>query len=309
MSQMDFKWIWGCLAGMCFGLALITKQILLPFVPAILIFALLWSRKKSEPQLNAGRTSRAIYLASFCLAMSFPALAVSAWKFHIHRHFVVAGSAVFNIWVGLNDVGWDDHGPHEITPCEWEKFSKSAPTLREQNEIYLKKIHDYLSHRGLSETLFIQAKKQYFRLFNSKTFFNHHLPGGKREAYSCTFSPLIIFLDKASQLLYSLPLILGIAGLCYTRFAHPGLVNLLALFVIYNLAVFLFCHAITRFVVQFLPMLMVFSAYTLCRIRNLMSRQKDLLVAPEQFTANVARDFSALLAGLVMIYFSFGNYL
>ena len=172
---------------------------------------------------------------------------------------MIADSSVFNIWVGLNDVSLQD-ARNDICGREFVKYQRSANTLRKRNEIYRAKIRELFKERGLLNTIVLQLKKQYFRLFDHETFFTTQLPGGMRHAYRFNNKLLGRVLSFYSHLFWALLLASFSLGVCFMKYRPIGWVHLLSLLFAYNIVLFFILHVKTRYTLQFLPTLILFSS-------------------------------------------------
>lgn len=236
------------LAGLLLGLALLTKSLLLPFVPVLLLPVL----AQEDRRRGLGQAALVLLLALLVVA---PTLVGNG---HRHGSYVIADSSRFNLWVGLNDrsrrnlVG-------EIVGDEYLRYRESGRTLAERNAVLDGKLQGLLRERGLVELFLAQLRRQYFRLFDKDSFLTDQLPGGAIAAqgygYAGTPAALQTLLRSWSYLAYALTLAaagLGLFGLGLR--GHPGLSAALA-FLAYNLLLFLGLHVKTRYRLQFLPVL------------------------------------------------------
>ena len=245
-----------CAAGLLLGLALLTKSLLLPFVPVLLL-----------PVLVPGERRRSLVRVALVLAVAAVVVAPRVIE-NGRRHgaYVIADSSRFNLWVGLNDrsrrnlVG-------EIVGEEYLRFTGSGPTLAERNAALDSKLRGLLTERGAVELLRGQLAKQYFRLFDKDSFFTDQLPGGaiatQGYGYAGSQTRLATLLRLWSYLLYALTL--AAAGLGLARLsplARPALFGVLA-FLVYNLLLFLGLHVKSRYRLQFLPALELYAGATL----------------------------------------------
>lgn len=256
------------LAGVCLGLALLTKLLLLPFLPLLGVWiygqtAGSWSRRFAQVLLIAG---------PLCLTL-VPTMHRNA---QLHGRWMVADSSVFNVWVGLNDRARRDY-EHGIAGQEFEQFEASRASFIERDQLYWNKIQDFIQHQGVLQTLWGQARKQYFRLFHAETYFTSQLPGGPRQAYQFAEFPLTPVLRAYTYVMHALVLGLGVLGLCLVRLRAFGWPQLLLAFVGYNLGLFLFVHVKTRYLVQFLPMLMMFVGVVVDRLVRLWRGEQDVI--------------------------------
>jgi len=247
--------------GVLIGLALWSKLILLPFLPAFMVFL--------HPGRSILRHWKAVSLfAAGVLLVLTPTMLSNA---KTHDRFMVADSSVFNLWVGLNDVETQDFR-NDIAPHEFIRYRKAAPDFATRNEIYRQKIKGLVRDRGLAKTLGNQLAKQYFRLFDHDSFFTTQLPGGPRSSYKFREGAVSSGLRLYSHAFHALLLAAGAVGLARLRVLRLDWPQFLALLLLFNLALFLFVHVKTRYLMQLVPVFAFFGATALhagwCRIRG-----------------------------------------
>jgi len=233
-------------AGVALGLALLTKLLLLPFAPLLILFVVFKS--------GGGWANRILRGSVFGLAAFVVVLPTMLSNLDRHERFMIADSSVINLWVGLNDVSPVDY-EGDITEREYWRFRRSAKTITGQNELYLEKITRLVADRGLAATVGGQIAKQYFRLFDCRTFFTTQLPGGPRQAYGFESLPLASALRIWSFAMHGLLVAAFGLGACFIGRRSEGWVHCILLFVVYNVALFLFLHTKTRYLVQIVPMM------------------------------------------------------
>jgi hypothetical protein len=234
-------------AGVALGLALITKSLLLLFVPVVAV-AMVWGRPPARAALELG------------LVIGLTALTVAPTVVGNQRRtgrIGIANSSVFNLWVGLNDVGRDSFR-HDVVWPEYRSWVSSAASDVERNRILRDKIRELFRQRGVVEVVRGQLAKQYFRLFDSGSYLTDQLPGGAAETQSGAgyvklgpeLTGTIRALSSASVVML---LAAGTAGLVIGRFHRRTWLRVLILFIAYNLALFLWLHVKTRYRIQMLP--------------------------------------------------------
>jgi hypothetical protein len=216
--------------------------------------------------------------------------------------FVIANSSVFNTWVGLNDVETAD-SVNDIAGRELREYLQSGSDLKTRNSIFAARIIQKVSQQGLLDTLSNQLGKQYFRLFDIQTFFTTQIVGGGRQSYSADSTILNAALKLYSYAIYGFILISGAIGLCFLRIRPLGWYHLFSLFIAYNLGLFLLLHVKTRYVIQFLPMLIFFAGIT---SHWLIHKRRPTEALPGFAFSNL-RIGLGLLAGTAMSYVAFYN--
>lgn len=247
---------WAAGAGLGLGLALLTKSLLLPFLPLLLV-----------PLAFAADRRRGLAAAGLALLVAAAVVAPAAWSNHRRGHgWVVADSSRFNLWVGLSDTSRRNL-VDEIVGEEYERYRESAPTLPERNRILSEKIRQLAEARGWGALLLSQLERQPFRLFHKDSFFTDQLPGGAIAAQGFGYRgvpvPLAAVLRGWSYLLYGV--VLALAGWGIFRVVHRSSPwwRVLLLFLAGNLLLFLFFHVKTRYRVQILPVLDLYAAAAL----------------------------------------------
>ena len=253
------------LAGVLLGLAVLTKSLLVPFLPLLVLFVV-WVLPDAWP----ARIGKAMVLSLMLIVTVLPMVLENS------RQHALGASGVFNLWVGLNDVGRQDY-KNELAGPEKEAFEAYGTSFIERNTHYQHKIADFVEKNGLLTILSAQLAKQYFRLFHAATFFTTQLPGGPRQAYHFPEWPLAPLLRGGAYLMHGLVLGLAALGLSCLRLRPVGWLHLLVFFVLYNLGVFLFIHVKTRYVIQFLPVLMIFASLAVDRLLGWWSGSPDRL--------------------------------
>lgn len=241
------KPIWCGVAGVVLGLALLSKSLLLPFVP-VLLLAAVWG--------TAPRTA----VWTVALVSGMAVLTVSPVLVGNARRTgspFIANSATFNLWVGLNDVGRESFLNDVVWP-EFQQWKASADTNAERNRILRSRTGDLVRDRGLPAVLENQIAKQYFRLFDAGSYLTDQLPGGA----ACEQAGAgYLGLDRrfgqavAAVAVASILLLYGAAttGLMVGGCRGHRWVRVLVVFLAYNLALFFWLHVKTRYRIQMLP--------------------------------------------------------
>ena len=247
------RW-WAAVAGgVLFGLALLTKSLLLFALPILLLFFVM-------VQVDGSRLrSRAIRAALVAVASLVTVVAVLATSMQGRGEPSIAGSAVFNAWVGLNDTAQVDYQDSNAGRKHL-RFIAAGPDQATRNAVYGKKIGAFLNEQGLASILARQAGKQYFRLFDVNTFLTTQLPGGPRAAYTFQAPLLVVLLRIYSAVFQGVILVAGAIGMASLRARPLSWLHFFLAFILYNLAILLVLHVTTRYMLQLLPMWIVFAA-------------------------------------------------
>ncbi|HEY0232367.1 MAG TPA: glycosyltransferase family 39 protein [Dokdonella sp.] len=247
-------------AGVCIGLAILAKSLLSPFWPVFLLAFVRLERPRLllQPAL--------LFVIGIGLVTA-PAL----W--HGWREYgkpMIADSSVYNLWVGLTD-HWRNDYVLDMGGATLPEFLASAPTPQQRNAIYLDKVRTLLAERGLARVAADQAGRQYFRLFSAKTPLLSQLPGPACAGYLSVYatSPWLTgTLTAVSDFFHVLVLAAGAFGLACWRRRPDRLLLIVAVFIAYQLALFLPIHVKARFLLPMLPFLCGFAGSFLAALRE-----------------------------------------
>ncbi|MEP7042852.1 MAG: hypothetical protein ABI843_07295, partial [Dokdonella sp.] len=182
---------------------------------------------------------------------------------------MIADSSVYNLWVGLTD-HWRSDYVLDMGGATLPEFLASGQTPQQRNAIYLEKLRSLLAERGLGHVVIDQAERQYFRLFNAKTPLLSQLPGPACRGFLSVYatSPWLTHtLTFANDFFHSLILAAGALGLACWRRRPDRLFVIVALFIAYQLALFLPIHVKARFLLPMLPFLCGFAGSFLASLR------------------------------------------
>jgi hypothetical protein len=248
------RWPWLVAAGGALGLALLTKSLLVAFLPVLLAPLVL----AGPPRQRLARP--ALVLGALTLVI-LPTLLAHRARYGVAT---IADSSLFNAWVGLNDRSRRSF-VHEIVGEEYGIYLRSAADPREREAVVRGKIAKLVEERGVWRLLRAQLGRQYFRLFHHDSFFTEQLPGGgiaavKGYGYPAPPGWLATSLRVWAATLYGGVLIAAAFAFAMTPVAmEPGArrvwLAVAVLFVAYNLALFLVLHVMSRYRVQFIPVL------------------------------------------------------
>ncbi len=239
-------------AGLLIGLALLFKSLIGGFWPFFLLFFLSRKNKRySYAWLSA---------LAFCAGLLL-AVAPTLWKGHVATgHALIADSSLYNLDVGLRDSSRSDYVDEAGLPA-LTAFVESAPTPQQRNAVYLDKVKGVVAERGLFNVFVDQLDSQYFRLFNAKTLLVSQLPGPRCEGYLGAYGSNSVNgpLTFLSDVMHSLTLVLCAFGLAlWRRWLHP-FAAFCALYLAYQLALFLGLHVMERYFFQMQPLLCGFA--------------------------------------------------
>jgi len=238
---------WCGVAGVAAGLALLTKSLLGPFLPVLLVAA--FARRP------AGRSlARALVFLAALAATVAPAVLEQ------HRRtgrVMIADSSAFNLWVGLNDRSRTDFEIDVVTGL-FRDYQASAASFDERDRILRRQIRAFIDSHSWAGLVRDHLGRQYFRLFDKDCYLTNQLPGGAAvERYAAGYlraDPRIAGAVRlASYSLYGLLLVAAPLGLTLWRFRDRRWLVALLLFVAYNLAIFFWLHVKSRYRIQLLP--------------------------------------------------------
>lgn len=247
---------WAALLGLGLGLTLLSRSLLLGFVPCLLIFL----ARRGPVHQRVVRVGTAIICTS---AVLLP-IVVSH-----HREFgsaKISGSAAFNTWIGLNDQGKrSNEGTIVGRNLVIYKELPGTPDQKDQ-KMWMKSL-DLVRRQGLLTTLKRQLSIQPFRLFDRHTYLTQQLPGGTierwgREGYVGTPPGITKLLTHTSFAFYALILVAACFGGVYMGWKNVG-ARLWLLFILYNLSIFLILHVKSRYRIPMYLCLLPWAGYGL----------------------------------------------
>jgi hypothetical protein len=259
LGRYGERWWALLLAGLLLGVALLTKSLLLPFLP-LLLFPLVTRRAPVRGLLRA---------ALVLLVAAVVVLPTVLDQGRRHGVYAVADSSRFNLWVGLNDRSRKSL-VDEIVGDEYQRYRASGATLRARNERLTEQIATFVRERGLLTIVKDQISKQYFRLFDKDSFLTAQLPGGAISAYGFGYvdtpSMLTLTLRAWSYALYALVLVAAAIGVVRLGLRGRPWLWVALLFVAGNLLLFLGLHVKSRYRLQFLPFLDLYAGFALAQL-------------------------------------------
>lgn len=245
------------LGGAAIGMALLFKSLLTPMWP---LFLILFIQKKPIWQIQWRSSS--LFLSGLLL-ITAPALIAG------HRntgHWSIADSSAFNILAGLNDRARNDYVDDPVGGL-FQQYLNSGTNADQRNEWAKKEIKEKIEKSSISEILLQQVKRQYFRLFESKTLLLSQLPGptcgGYLQAYQAVPAPVVSVMRWTSHFFHALTLAGFAIGLCLWRdWRKPWLWGALA-FITYQLGLFSILHVKARYLLPMLPLFCGFAGEAL----------------------------------------------
>lgn len=243
------SWPWCLAGGVAMGLALLTKSLLGPFVPVLLLAA--FARRPVWSNL-----ARALV---FVVALVVTVAPVVRQQHARTGRWMIADSSAFNLWVGLNDLARRNFEVDVVTGA-YHQWVASGDTFAERDAALRREIAWLVAERGRREVMTAQLGRQYFRLFDKDSYLTDQLPGGAAvERYGAGYQGVGAtggrIIRGGSILSYALLLAMAPLGFAAWRFRDRRWMRVLLLFFAYNLAIFFWLHVKSRFRVQMLPVL------------------------------------------------------
>lgn len=234
-------------AGLSLGAAILTKSLMAPFAPILILTAAFRASDTSA----AGRFKAAL---TFALGVSVLVMPLVFYNGVRYGFWGVSDAAAFNLWLGWKG---DLYAAEKFD--EYQKYSKNSA---ERNRILRERVLRKIGEQGIWNYLSAQMKRQYFRLLNKDSFLTEQFPGRKwAAANEGTAGWLTHFLTWWSYAIYTCTLFLAAVGLFQMRWpADFKRCVLPALFIFYNMSLFLFFYVKTRYRVPIMPAFMFFAA-------------------------------------------------
>ncbi len=251
-------------AGGLLGLALLTKSLLGPFLPVLLLPLLAG---------DDGAPPRRRVLGAAVLLLTFAAATVPTVIDHGRRtgRWVIAGSATFNLWVGLNDRSRKSLEESIVWP-ELLAYRASADSWPQRDAELRRKIRAFVAERGAAAVLAAQLSRQPFRLFDKDSYLTEQLPGGllssEQRGYQGSPAWLAGALRGLAYGLYALLLAGVAAGVAWRSPRGRPWLWVAAAFLVYNLAVFLLLHVKSRYRIQMFPCFGLYLAFAVDVLRT-----------------------------------------
>ena len=279
--------------GALLALCLQTKLVVLPLLPPLGIgLWWLWPPRRRLPALLA--------LAATCAFGILPTLVAQQRDF---GRAMLANSARFDVWVGLNEVSREEFRESVLVE-EYARYLQSARSTERREGIVYDKIVQMLRERGPWSSLRRQLGIQYFRLFGRDSFLTGQLEGGavwqRGDGYRAGDSIAARVIRWLSYALWAA--ILAMVAWGVAIFPYRGRTSgwwVLA-FLLIQCGLFLVLHVKSRYRIQMLPGLFFFAAYGVGWWRN---RRSGI----DQPPASRRQWASAVTLCALLLYLAFGG--
>lgn len=280
---------WCGLAGVALGLALLTKSLLGPFIPILLLGAL-WRREKPLAK------------AMVLLAMMMLTILPVEWKqYERLGRPMIADSSAFNLWVGLNDRGLKNFEDEYVARAYVDYQQARGDFFQRRNELWSRSFA-LIRDQGIVRTLKTQICRQYFRLFDKENYLGEQLLEGAAVVQGLGYDDgrgaIALILRGASWFIYGLLLFLFPFSVVLYRWKEGRWPLILLGFLAYNLLIFFWFHVKSRYRIQLLPVFFLGAP---------LLSQFFFGLRREFFNDSVFRRVSALLMGFVLLFLAFGG--
>ncbi len=248
--------LWWLAAGLTAGALCLTKSVLQPYLPLLLL---------PLARDLGWRTAllRATGIAALASALLLP-VAFSNWR--TQGAFIVADSSRLNLWIGLNSEG-RRIAVHDSAGPEFLRFQASAGSFAERQALLGAQVWSLVRERGVVGLVRRQWPTQYFRLFDYRTFMTEQFAGGPFLARGVGYAnpdPLVSRLLSAwNAAFYALVLAAGGVGLLTTPVRTRPWLALLFGIVGYSLCLFLVLESRSRYRLPLMPALWAAAAMAL----------------------------------------------
>jgi hypothetical protein len=292
LSQHPHSLRWSAVAGLCLGLALLTKSLLGPFAVVLLVGA-----------YSGDRSCRSWAGAAVVAVVAVATMAPVAIGQHERLgRLMIADSAGFNLWVGLNDRGTKSF-EHEFVAQAYREYLESGLPFHEKNKEYRDRSVAMIRERGLGRVVLEQFKRQYFRLFDKDSYLTEQLPGGAAVLQNVGYREVpdwsAGFWKSLSYLQYALLLALAPIGFLLGPLRGRRWPRIMLVFAVYNLGLFLWLHTTSRYRIQMLPIAILGSTGALAWLTDSGRRRLD--------ASSKVRIAAALGISLVLLALAFSR--
>jgi 4-amino-4-deoxy-L-arabinose transferase-like glycosyltransferase len=234
-------------SGICLGAAILTKSLLTPFSPVLIVAAAV--RAADSTFRSRLRAALLFVLGLFLVVM--PLVFYNGVRY---RFWGVADAMAFNLWLG-----WKG----DVSAAEkFDEYQKYSDLPTERSRIVRERVLRKMGEEGLGNVIRTQVKRQYFRLFNKDSFLMEQFPGNRWSSKKVNSgSWMVDALTYWSYVIYVTTLFLGAVGVFQIRWRDDLARCILSgLFIVYNLGLFLFFFVKTRYRIPIMPAIIFFAA-------------------------------------------------
>jgi hypothetical protein len=232
-------------SGVLFGLALLTKLLLVPLAPLFPVCVAFCAVMPWRARLG-----RALLLGTMIGVTLAPTALTNRARYGV---LMPADSSALALWLGLS--------PSQDHPRAVVEFFAAGPDMATRNAVYRRKIRTLIDQQGILGTLRRQLARQYFMLLHYETWFTRQLPGTPwvmRGRYHIG-NAIAAGLHLVAHLAHAILLFGAALGIVCLRPRAGGWWNALLLFLLYNVALFLVSNVNARYFVQMMPAAMLFA--------------------------------------------------
>ena len=197
------------------------------------------------------------------LALVLTTVPWRVWNAQRTGTFVLSDSVAFNLALGLDNTSRREMVDPRAADA-LRRFRQGGTTFDERRQRQWREVGELVRREGPASLLRRQLGSQYFRLLHVDSNFVHQLPGGalaeRGKGYRAV-PPLLATVLRLYARGFHLALwaLAWVGAVLLAHRRHPWLWAV-ALFVLYNLALFLALHVTTRYRLQLVPCLALYAA-------------------------------------------------
>lgn len=293
-------------AGAGLALAVLTKSLLLPFLPLLLFVVM---RTAEEPAGHEGNRAFGLKWGRAAWVVLGLALVLIPVRVLTSGASSAQSAATFNLWLG-----WNDHGPTgevgRIAYRGYTEYMAGGATQAERDRVLRSRLVDQLRDGDLFEMARTQLTKQSRRFLNRETFLDSLLKGKSIHPAAAGYADppdwLAATLVGTSYFFYSVLLLGGVWGVALASSRRGSWLWMAGLFLAYNLALFFFLHVKTRYRIQCLPFLFIFTGWTVAWLAVRLAARKPPTV---DASSSRVRAVTGAFMSLLVLYLAFGDLL
>lgn len=254
---------WWLASGVTIAAIGLTKSVLVPYLPLLalpLAHEIGW--RSAMP-----RAGGVAVLAGLLM------LPTALGNHRTHGAFVVADSSLFNAWLGLTADGRRS-AAHDHAAAAMQVYHSGGDTFAARQRVLAARLAAFVRERGVSAIIRRQWPRQYFRLFDYRTFVTEQLAGGvfnvRRVGYVRPPAGLSRLLQAWNVVFYAAVLGAAGVGMWTASHARPWVLFLVGTLG-YALVIFLVLESRSRFRIPL--MLPLWTAAAIVFARHPLTRQ------------------------------------